>query len=64
MNQKQLAVSCPICGRKNNFSAEMLFEGAKISCPLCKVTLTLHGHMWEEIKRELDKLKHDARLDA
>jgi len=31
-------------------------EGANIICPFCKLTLTLHGHMWEDVQREISKL--------
>ena len=59
MENSQLPITCPVCGRKNVFPVEILFEGATIVCPLCKLKLTLHGHMWEEIQTELAKLKTD-----
>jgi len=59
MDKAQLPVTCPVCGRKNVFPVAILFEGATIVCPLCKLKLTLHGHMWEEIQTELAKLKTD-----
>jgi predicted kinase len=57
MEKTQLPVTCPICGRKNSFRVEELTEGATLVCPFCKVKLTLHGHMWEDIQRELQKTK-------
>jgi hypothetical protein len=34
-----------------------MVEGASITCPFCKLTLTLHGHMLEDVQREIAKLK-------
>jgi DNA-directed RNA polymerase subunit RPC12/RpoP len=59
MEQKQLPITCPLCGRKNNFPLEALTEGAEIACPVCKIKLTLHGHMWQEIQADIKKLKTD-----
>jgi DNA-directed RNA polymerase subunit RPC12/RpoP len=57
VEQNQLPITCPICGRKNAFPVEDLTEGSTLSCPVCKVKLNLHGHMWHEIQEELDKRK-------
>jgi DNA-directed RNA polymerase subunit RPC12/RpoP len=57
VERKQLAVTCPVCGRKNEFLVSALTEGSVIACPLCKVKLTLHGHMWKEIQADLEKMK-------
>ena len=57
MEPIRLPVTCPICGRKHEFPIESLVEGEIMACPSCKVKLTLHGHMWEEIKGELEKIK-------
>jgi hypothetical protein len=35
-----------------------LKEGADMVCPICGVKLNLHGHMWEEIKNEIEKLEN------
>ena len=59
MERAQLPITCPICGRKNNFRVEELTEGATFVCPFCKVKLTLQGHMWEDIQRELQRTKMD-----
>ncbi len=59
MKKKQLPITCPLCGRKSGYALEVLFEGSTISCPLCSVRLTLHGHMWEDIQREIAKLKEE-----
>jgi hypothetical protein len=53
----KLPVTCPLCGRKNEFPIETLVQGSILACPFCKVKLTLHGHMWEEIKADLQKLE-------
>ncbi|MBP1623247.1 MAG: hypothetical protein H6Q07_1267 [Acidobacteria bacterium] len=52
-----LPITCPLCGRESEFPVEALAEGAVFACPVCKVTLTLHGHMWEEIKADIERLK-------
>ena len=57
MEQNQLPITCPICGRKNNFPREILIEGYELVCPVCKVKLKLHGHMWEDIQSDLAKRK-------
>jgi len=57
MEQKQLPVTCPVCGRKNKFPLENLVSGAILTCPVCKVKLSLHGHMLEEIQADIEKLK-------
>jgi hypothetical protein len=57
MDQAQLPITCPICGRKNLFPVEGLMEGSIFTCPICGVKLTLHGHMWEEVRADLEKLK-------
>ena len=57
MHKKLLPITCPLCGRKNEFPLETLLEGSILLCPFCKVKLTLHGHMWEHIQEEIAKLK-------
>lgn len=56
MERKQLAIACPVCGRKNSFPVENLTEGADLVCPLCSMKINLHGHMWEYIRKELANL--------
>jgi len=58
---KKLPFSCPICGRKKDYLLIELFEGAGLTCPFCKLTLTLHGHMWEDVRKEIQKLKDDGK---
>jgi len=58
MNREQLPITCPLCGKKNEFPVDTLTEGSVFQCPFCKLTLTLHGHMWEEIRTEIAKQKH------
>jgi hypothetical protein len=57
MHKEHLPITCPLCGRKNEFPLEVLLEGSTILCPHCKLKLTLHGHMWEDIQGEIAKLK-------
>ncbi len=57
MDKRQLPITCPLCGRKNVFPLEDLQEGSILLCPFCKVKLTLHGHMWEHIQAEIEKLE-------
>ena len=57
MDEKRLPFTCPICGRRTEHQLEQLHEGATLTCPFCKVALTLHGHMWEEIQRGIEGLK-------
>jgi len=54
--EKTLPFTCPICGRKTDHPLDGFTEGAEIVCPFCKLKLTLHGHMWQEVQQELAKL--------
>ena len=54
--KKSLPFTCPICGRKTDHPIDALTEGAEIICPFCNLKLILHGHMWQEVKQELEKL--------
>ena len=58
--KKSLPFTCPICGRKTDYPVGDLVEGASLTCPFCKLTLNLHGHMWEDVQREIKKLKDGA----
>jgi transcription elongation factor Elf1 len=58
---EKLPFSCPICGRKKDYLLTELFEGAVLTCPFCKLTLTLHGHMWEDVQKEIQKLRGDGK---
>lgn len=57
MPEKRLAVTCPLCGIKNEVPLEDLKEGALFQCLRCRVKLNLHGHMWEEIQAEIAKAR-------
>ncbi len=54
--QKTLPFTCPICGRKAEHPVDALTEGAELICPFCKLKLILHGHMWQEVQKELEKI--------
>jgi transcription elongation factor Elf1 len=58
--KNKLPFTCPVCGRQKEYSLEELFEGAVLTCPFCKLTLTLHGHMWQDVQNEIQKLKEKA----
>ncbi len=47
----------PVCGRNTEYPLSQLVAGAVLTCPFCKLTLTLHGHMLEDVQREIQKLK-------
>jgi transcription elongation factor Elf1 len=52
-----LPFTCPICGRKKDYLLTELVEGAVLTCPFCKLILTLQGHMREDVQKEIRKLK-------
>ena len=56
MQNKRLPVTCPLCGKKNEFPLDALTEGSEIQCSTCKVKLKLHGHMLEDIQRDIARL--------
>ncbi len=55
--KNKLSFACPVCGRKTEYLLTELKEGAVLTCPFCKLTLTLHGHMWEDVKKEMQNLR-------
>ena len=55
--KSKLPFACPICGHKTDYPLNELKEGAVLTCPFCKLTLTLHGHMWEAVKKEIELLR-------
>ncbi len=58
--ENKLPFSCPVCGRKKDYGVTELVEGATLTCPFCKLTITLHGHMWQDIQKEIKKLKEKS----
>jgi len=58
--KNRLSFSCPVCGQKKEYIFEELFEGAVLTCPFCKLSLTLHGHMWKDVQKEIQKLNEKA----
>ena len=57
LQDKQLPITCPLCGKKHEFPLESLKEGATLQCPRCQVKLSLHGHMWQEIQSAIAMLE-------
>jgi len=57
VKEARFPFSCPICGRKTEYLLIELKEGAVLTCPFCKLSLTLHGHMLEDVQKEIKKLK-------
>jgi hypothetical protein len=53
----KLPFACPVCGGKTEHPFEALVEGASLTRPFCKLTLTLYGHMLEDVQREIKKPK-------
>jgi hypothetical protein len=58
--EKKHPFVCPVCGRKTDYPIEELFEGANLTCPFCKLVLTLHGHMWKDVQKEMQKVKEKS----
>jgi transcription elongation factor Elf1 len=56
--EQKLPFTCPVCGRKKEYLVTELIEGAPLTCPFCKLTITLHGHMWKDVQKEIEKLKN------
>ncbi len=56
----KLPFSCPICARSTEYPIAELKEGAKLTCPFCKLTINLHGHMLEYVQKEIEKLKKEG----
>ncbi len=56
---QKLPFPCPVCGRKKEYLVTELVEGAELTCPFCKLTITLHGHMLGDVQREIQKLKNE-----
>ncbi len=56
---RKLPFTCPICGRITKRPVDEMVKGAVLTCPFCNLTLTLHGHMLEEVQKEIEKLKKE-----
>ncbi len=57
MEEDKFPFACPICCNKTDYPITELVEGAQLTCPVCKLKLTLHGHMLEDVLKEMKKLK-------
>ena len=55
--EKKVPFSCPVCGRKTDYPVQAMVEGAGLKCPFCGLALKLHGHMWQDVQKEMEKLK-------
>ena len=53
---KKLPFTCPVCGRITDRLLDELKEGLLIVCPFCQLKLTLHGHMWQEVKEMIEEI--------
>jgi transcription elongation factor Elf1 len=58
--ENKLPFSCPVCGQKKEYLLAELVEGAVLTCPFCKLTITLHGHMWQDVQKEIKKLREKS----
>jgi len=56
----KLSFPCPICGKKTEYPPEELAEGTVLTCLFCGLTLTLHGHMWKDVQKEIERLKDNS----
>ena len=61
MKDEKFPFVCPICGRKTDYPVLELVEEAVLTCSFCKLRLTLHGHMLEDVRKEIKKLKNVDR---
>lgn len=57
MKGEKFPFACPICGHKTDYPVKELVEGAVLTCPFCKLRLTLHGHMLEDVQEGIKKLR-------
>ena len=64
MEEVRFPFSCPICGRKTDYLLAELVEGAVLTCSFCKLKLTLHGHMLEDVRKEIKRLKMNVTLKS
>jgi len=55
--EKKLPFNCPVCARNTDYPISQMVEGALLTCPFCKLTITLHGHMLEYVQKEIQRMK-------
>ncbi|OGP86822.1 MAG: hypothetical protein A2156_13040 [Deltaproteobacteria bacterium RBG_16_48_10] len=60
LTSPKIPFSCPVCGNKTEYPVEKMVEGALLHCSFCKLNLKLHGHMWQDVRREIDRLKKEG----
>lgn len=56
MAEEKLPFTCPVCGRKTEYALTELVEGAVLTCPFCKLALTLQGPMWQDLQRKIEEI--------
>jgi transcription elongation factor Elf1 len=56
MENQKISFTCPVCAHKTDYRVAQMVEGAVLDCPFCKLTLKLHGHMLEDVRKEIEKL--------
>jgi hypothetical protein len=57
MKTKTHPFSCPICARVTDHPLELFVEGAVLTCPCCKLSLRLHGHMLAYVQKEIAEVR-------
>jgi len=62
MKEKAYPFSCPICAKVTDYPLELCIEGAVLTCPFCKLSLRLHGHMLAYIQKEIQELKESEKI--
>ena len=62
MKEKAYPFSCPICAKVTDFPLELFVEEAVLTCPFCKLSLRLHGHMLAYIQKEIQELKESEKI--
>lgn len=63
MENQKISFTCPVCAHKTDYPVAQMVEGAVLDCPFCKLTLKLHGHMLDDVRREIQKLKKKDGAD-
>jgi hypothetical protein len=62
MKKKAYPFSCPICAKVTDYPFDLFVEGAVLTCPFCKLSLRLHGHMLAYVQKEIQELKESEKI--